>query len=267
MVEQVMEKVRSKDGTLIAYQRSGEGPPLILVHGTLGLASRWRSIIPELAKHFTVYAMDRRGRGESGDTNSYSLHHEAEDIVTLVESIGEKVNLLGHSYGGLCTLEATLLTENIHRLIVYECPPLKNPIPAGAVENLQALLDAGKQEDVVITFLRDIVSMPLHELKGFQASPVFPERVAIAHTIPREIRAVNLYQVQPERFKHMNVPTLLLLGGDSPQMFKQTVETWHHAVPNTRIKILKGQQHIAMDTAPDLFVREVTSFLKQVYTS
>ena len=256
-----MEKIRSKDGTVIAYERSGDGSPLVLVHGTLATHERWVSILPALEKQFTVYAIDRRGRGGSGDTEPYALEREAEDIAAVVDSIGKEVNLLGHSHGALCTLEAALRTPYVRRLIAYE-PPLA-PDSDGLMDRVQASLDAGDPEAAVITFVRDGVRMPPHELDQWRSTPVFPARVAVAHTIPREFRAVEGYQFEPERVQHLNVPVLLLLGGDSPPFFRTSIENWHAALPNSRIVVLPGQQHIAMDTAPDLFVREVTGFLAE----
>lgn len=256
-----MEKVRSKDGTLIAYERSGEGPPLVLVHGTLATHVRWFPILRALEKQFTVYAIDRRGRGESGDSESYALEREFEDIAAVVDSIGDKVNVLGHSFGALCVLEAARLTPNIRRVVAYEPPPA--PVPDGLMDRIQAALDAGNPEEAVIIFVRDLVRMPPHELEQWRTTPVFPARVAVAHTIPREINAVEAYQFQPGRFKDMNVPTLMLLGGDSPPFARENVENWHNALSHSRIAVLPGQQHIAMDTAPDLFVREVQAFLAE----
>jgi len=119
---------------------------------------------------------------------------------------------------------------------------------------------------VVVTFMREVVKMPPHELALLQASPVFSARMAAAHTLPRELRDHQAYRFQPERFSHLSIPILLLLGGDSPPMFKAAIEAIHEAIPASRVVILPGQQHIAMDTAPDLFAREVLSFLEKVTT-
>jgi pimeloyl-ACP methyl ester carboxylesterase len=259
-----METVLSEDGTPIAYQRSGTGPPLVLVHGTLGSSRRW-PVLSMLEKQFTVYAVDRRGYGESGDASDYAIERDFEDIAALVDAIGGEVNLLGHSYGGLCVLEAALLTTNVRRLIVYEPSPM--PVPGGRlypkeiVDRLQTLLDAGDRENVVITLLREIVGMPANELDLLKASPAFPALVAAAHAAPRETRAEEEYRFEPERFRHLRVPTLLLTGSDSPLLLKKPIETWHAALPNSRIVVLPDQQHIAHYTAPDLFVREVQAFL------
>ena len=117
----------SDDGTLIGYWRTGEGPPLILVHGTSADHTRWDPVLPTLAEHFTVYAIDRRGRGESGDAADYSLESEVEDVVAVVDSIGAPVSLLGHSYGAVCSLEASQRSERVRKLVLYE-PPLPTSI-------------------------------------------------------------------------------------------------------------------------------------------
>ena len=257
-----MEKIISTDGTPIAYQRSGSGPPLVLVHGTLGTYGRWAPILPALEEQFTVYAIERRGRGESGDSPHYAVEREYEDIAAVVDAIGGEVTLLGHSFGGLCTLEAALRIPHLRSLIAYEPPAGLTPLePPDFADRLRAMLDAGDREGTVLTFLREVVRMPPHELAFYRTLPVFPARVAAAHTLPREFLAAQEYRLEPERFAQLDVPTLLLLGGDSPAFFRQNIEAWHAALPNSQIAVLPGQQHVAMDTAPDLFVGEVKAFL------
>jgi pimeloyl-ACP methyl ester carboxylesterase len=261
-----MEKVTSKDGMPIAYRRSGAGAPLVLIHGTSASHTRWKPVLPALETHFSVYAVDRRGRGESGDAPGYAMEREFEDVAAVVDSIGDGVDLLGHSFGAICSLEAALLTRRVRKLILYE--PLirveSAPIyPEGTIDHLQALLDAGDRERVVTTFMREVVRMPPRQLELVKASPAFPARLAAAHTLPRELRTEEQYRLAPARFKAVGAPTLLLLGSDSPSFFKAGIEAVHAALPNSRIKVLPGQQHIAMDTAPDLFVREVSAFLSE----
>lgn len=259
-----METTPSTDGTQIAYERTGEGPPLVLVHGTTSEHNRWRPILPALEAHFTVYAVDRRGRGGSGDTEPYTLEREYEDIAGVVDAIGEPVTLLGHSHGALCSLEAALLTRNIRKLVLYE-PPI--PLTEGAIyaegviDRLQALLNQGDLEGVVTTFLQEVVRMPEHELEALKAHPTWADRVAAAHTIPRELRANERYRYDPTRFDDLTVPTLLLLGGDSPEFFRLGIEALLDALPDSQIVILDGQQHVAMNTAPELFVEKVVAFL------
>lgn len=254
----MIETVTSNDGTPIAYQRAGSGPPIVLVHGTLGVSKRW-PIIPLLVERFTVYAMDRRGRGGSGDSPDYSLEREAEDIAALASAIGGGVSVLGHSFGALCALEAALLIPRLRHLILYE-PALSGASPE-AIVRLEALLDTGDREAVVLALFREIVEMPPDEIEYLRASPNFPAMVVAAHTVSRELRAEERYRFDPARFERLTVPTLLLLGGDSPPSLKKPTETLHAAIPNSRIVVLPGQQHIAHYTAPDLIAREIELFL------
>ncbi|WP_119069150.1 alpha/beta fold hydrolase [Aggregatilinea lenta] len=259
-----MEKVQSKDGTLIAFERSGEGPPLVVVPGVLTSSRQW-PILPTLGNHFTVYAVDRRGHGDSGDADQYAIEREFEDIAAVVDAIGSEVNVLGHSFGGHCVLGASLLTSNIRGLVVYETDAPEGmyaeSMPAGLVDKFESLVEAGDRAGAVITFFREALQMTPQEIEGAEKWPTFPAMVAGADTFPREIRAVDAYQFETQQFRQMNVPTLLLLGGDSPDFAKTSMERWHEVLPNSRLVILPGQQHIAHYTAPDLFIHEVQTFL------
>lgn len=259
-----MDKIPSKDGTSLAYRYAGAGSPLLLVHGTGGSSARWVPLFPSLEKHFSVYALDRRGRGDSGDAPAYALEREFEDLASVVDSIGGSVDLLGHSFGGLCALEAALLTPRIRRLILYEAPvpvAAAPDYPDELIDRLDALLSAGDREGVLITFMREIVHMPSRELELSRSSPSWPARVAAAHTLPRELRAQKNYRFFAERFKSLRSPTLLLLGGESPVFFKSSARLLNTTLPDCRTVILPVQGHMAMDTAPDLFLREVMNFL------
>ena len=258
-----MLTVTSKDGTAIALARSGEGPPLVLVHGTTADHTRWKPLLAALEARFTVHAMDRRGRGGSGDAADYAIEREFDDVAAVIDAIGEPVFLLGHSYGAVCSLEASLRTRNLRKLVLYE-PPIRTTgslYPPGTTERLQALLDQGDRDGVVATFFAEVVRAPDEELRMLRSLPNWPARVAAAHTIPREMRINDEYRFEATRFSAMPVPTLLLLGGSSPPMFKAAVEAVGAALPDARVAVLPGQQHTAMNTAPDLFLHEVLAFL------
>ena len=259
-----MEKVTSKDGTPIAFRRSGEGKPLLLVHGTTADHHRWAAISPQLEPHFTVYAMDRRGRGDSGDAPEYNINREAEDVAAIVEAIDDPVFVLGHSYGALCSLEAALLTNNISRLILYEPPvPTDAPLISRDVpERMETLIDKGELEDALVLFMREGPKMPEHELKTYRQLPMWPRRVQHAPTIPREIAIDWTYTFNGEKFADVQVPTMLLLGSDSPPPFHKGIALIDAALPTSQIVIMPGQQHIAMNIDPDLFVEEVLQFLQ-----
>jgi len=260
-----METIRSSDGTLIAYQRSGQGTPLVLVHGTTADHTRWAPVLPMLEQSFTVYALDRRGRGESGDTMPYTLELEFKDILAVIDSIPEPVFLLGHSYGAICCLEAARRTTHIRKLVLYE-PPLhlgREHYSPQVLSKLQTLLDAGDREGALVTFQQEIVRVPPHELALLRSSPSWSARIATAHTLLRELRGANAYVFEATRFRDLQIPTLLLLGGESPAYFKTAIEAVHAALPVSQVRIMAGQQHAAINTAPELFTREVVEFLAQ----
>ena len=256
-------QVRSLDGTPIAYRRRGEGPPLLLVHGTTSESSRWAPILPAFEARFTVYAVDRRGRGGSGDAPGYAIEREFEDIAAVVDAIGGPVDVLGHSYGALCALEAALRTENVRRLVLYEPPiPARSEVfPRAVVEEVEALLAAGDRDAALVAFFRAIVRTPPHELELLRSQPTWPARVAMAHTVSREMRAADAYRFVPERFSRLRVPCLLLLGGDSPASFRDGTLALLAALPASRLGVMPGQQHIAMSAAPELFLSTVLPFL------
>jgi pimeloyl-ACP methyl ester carboxylesterase len=262
-----MHTITSQDGTRIAFWRSGGGPPLLLVHGAIAdHTTTWRLVLPELEQRFTVYAMDRRGRGGSGDAPDYDLQREAEDVAAVVDSIDEPVNLLGHSYGGLCAIEAALLTTNLRRLILYEGVPLRGAdgYEPGFIDRLETMLKAGDTEGMLMTMLRELVAMPPEEIELLRSQrDACAVRLGNAPTIPREARALERYVLAPERFINMRTPTLLLVGEASPSRELRSAEGIAAALPNARVVLLPGQQHLAMYTAPDLFVREVTRFLEE----
>lgn len=259
-----MKHVRSKDGTPIAYERRGNGPPLVLVHGAANDHTRWASILPELGKYFTVYTIDRRGRGQSGDAETYAIEREYEDVVAVVKTIVNPVNLLGHSYGALCCLEASLKTSNLQKLILYEPPIPTDPRGkncADALTRMKSCLTMEKNEEALLIFLQEIVGVEEDEVAKLKSLPSWNARINAAHTIPREEESAVSYTLHPERFTQMETPTLLLLGGNSPLFFRTATETLKKSISNSILRIIPGQGHSAMDTAPELFLREVIGFL------
>lgn len=254
--------VASADRTRIAFTRTGSGPPLVAVHGTAADRTRWATVAPRLAAHFTVYAVDRRGRGASGDALEYALEREVDDVVSVVAAIGEPLTLLGHSYGGICALEAAARADNVRRLILYE-PPIPMGVeiyPPGVVDRLQEFLDAGDRDALLSTFLAEVVRVPADQLALMRGRPAWRARLAAAHTIVREVRADRDYVFARERWRRLDTPTLLLLGRDSPAFFTDATKALHASLPRATLSVMPGQQHAAMDTAPEMFVAEILGF-------
>lgn len=261
----VIEPFLTSDGVTIGCHTAGQGPPLLLVHGGGGDHSRWSGVVGELNTSFTTYAMDRRGRGASSDgTGTYDIEAEFDDIAAVLNAIGRPVDVLAHSFGALCALEAALRTPYVHRLALYE-PPLPMGIdfyPADFVEHLSNLLDAGDRDGLVAAMFTH-TGTRASDLETLRALPVWRRRVDAAHTVPREMQAITgIYQPDFARFARIGVPVLVLVGSDSPQPLKLATERLYEVLPDVRKVVLDGQAHLAMDTAPDMFLREILTFFE-----
>jgi pimeloyl-ACP methyl ester carboxylesterase len=257
------ESVVSSDGTPIAVWRSGDGPPLVLVHGAAADHTRWRPVLPALEERFTVLAMDRRGRGASGDAGAYALEREVEDVLAVVAHAGDDVSLLGHSHGAVCALEAARLTDRLRALVLYEPPLGFVRWPEDVVGRLEQLLAAGRREELLAAFLAEVAGLPQDQIALMRALPAWQGRLAAAHTIPREEVVNREYVFARERFRAVAAPTLLLSGGDSPRGFRVAADATAAAVADGRVVVMPGQRHAAMDTATTLFTTEVLSFLER----
>lgn len=263
-MDPIMDKAVSRDGTPIAYWHSGDGPALALAHGTTADHTRWETVLPLLEPHRSVHAMDRRGRCASGDAARYAIEEEAFDVAAVVDAIadatGGPVDVLGHSHGAICALEASLLTTGMRRLVLYE-PPVTATTPPGWLDRLDDLLAQGRREDVVVTMLVELAGLTPEELALSRADPSWPGRVAAAHTVVREVRAVEAYRFEPARFRFLAVPTLLLDGGESPPFMRAATAAVVEGLPGARVVTLAGQAHVAQLTAPELFCSAVLDFL------
>jgi pimeloyl-ACP methyl ester carboxylesterase len=250
--------VRSKDGVEISVQKAGSGPALLLIHGSLLNGSvSWGAVLPKLTEHFTVYAMDRRGRAPSGDAKEYSLSTEADDIASVVDAIGGPVAILAHSYGALASLEALDRLKNVPHLILYEPPVTLQSTETDVVANLERALEAGDREQLVTTFLRDQVRVPPDRIPKLAASPVWPVILQISPTLPREARTVITYRPSSERLGNWKTPTTVLLGSETAGLLRDAAFFVRDAIPGCRMVILEGQGHGANLDAPEWFANKI----------
>jgi pimeloyl-ACP methyl ester carboxylesterase len=256
-------RVASKDGTRIAVECMGSGPSLLIVHGGSGDRKRWKPLLPLFASRFNVCAMDRRGHGESIDSSAYSLRKEFEDVAAVVNSLPGPVSVLGHSYGGVCALEASLITKKIARLILYE-PPLQDLDHSAIAARIEKMIQAGKREEALVTFLSEVVMISHAEIDEMKKRPSWSERVPGIDIQVREMQALSKYRFVPGKFRRLKIPTLLLTGTEtaSPQL-KTAIRTLMDTLPDRTLVELKGQGHNAMDAVPQLFVDEVINVLSR----
>jgi len=258
-----MSVVISRDGTRIAYTTTGSGPPLLLVHGTTADHTRWAPVVAGLSARYTVHAIDRRGRGESSDNLPYAFGREIEDISAVLGAIGPDVRVLAHSFGGLPVIEAALRDPAaVAQLLLYEVPISLGPQPVHPVlDRLEALLANGERVEMLRLFFNELVGTTPQALAQLESLPNWPSRIAAAPTVPREMRAADVYVLGPERLAALPMPALLMLGGASGPFFRTSMEILAKALPNSRLLVLDGQGHTAMNGDPALFLRVVLEFL------
>ncbi|HLZ24042.1 MAG TPA: alpha/beta hydrolase [Ktedonobacterales bacterium] len=255
-----MPKVRSNDGTPIAFDRSGAGPALIMVSG----AFSHRAMIPPApepaepaASRFTMYSYDRRGRGESGDTAPYAVEREVEDIEALINDAGGSAFVYGHSSGAVLALEAArLLPGKITKLAVHEPPFFVDgshpPLPDDYVAHLNALIAAGRRGDAVEYFMTAAMSMPPEAVASMRQEPMWPALEAVAHTLPYDGAIMgDTMSGSPEplkRWASLTIPVLVMDGGASPAFMHNAAQALTDILPNAHRRTLEGQDHgVSMD--------------------
>jgi pimeloyl-ACP methyl ester carboxylesterase len=263
--------VPSADGTRIAVFTAGDGPPLVLVHGATADHTTWRTSGPVLAARRTTHAVDRRGRGASGDAPDYAIEREFEDLVAVVETLaaesGGPVDVVGHSYGGRIALGAALLTRSLRRLVVYEgAPPPESGRgyqDDGLLTRIEALVAAGDRDEALARFMRDIVGMPDAELVAFRADPIWPRRAAAVDTTIRELRAEVGRAASLEALGRARQPVLQILGGESSVVFAEATMALDARLRSGRVVTIDGARHAAHHTHAAAFVAAIEAFLTE----
>lgn len=253
----------SRDGTSIVCERVGSGPPLVLVSGAGSARGSFDAVVPLLGEHFTTYALDRRGWGWSGDSDEYALEREFEDVASVVDSIGEPAFLLGHSIGGVFAFGGAFLSHNVNKLVLYEGGALLAGIESPSAERadqIEELVRSGERERAVLALLETGGHFSPEDIERIRNRPTWPDRVARASRLPRELRARVAFVPRPDAVRGFDTPTLLLAGERSTRARAQ-MEQLALMLPNARLVLLEGQGHAAMQTAPALFASRVTEFL------
>jgi pimeloyl-ACP methyl ester carboxylesterase len=258
-----MSTVTSRDGTTIAYERTGAGHPVIIVDGALCYRGSGpaRKVAAELSDRFTVVTYDRRGRGESGDTEPYSVEREIEDIEALIEAAGGRADLVGFSSGAVLALEAACAGAAIDRIAAYE-PPLivddtRPPTPADYVPGLEADLAAGRPGAAVKRFMR-LVGMPGVLVSLFPILPNWGRLKRVAPTLVYDAAIMGDTQsgrpLDRGRWAAVRVPTIVLVGGKSPGWMANGTRALAELLPSSERVVLEGQSHMvkARALAPTL---------------
>ena len=265
--------VTSKDGTMIGYTRTGDGPALVLVDGALCYrgSSPNDSLAEQLAPYYTVYTYDRRGRGESGDNADnqlYDLDREYEDLTAIAELAGGRPHLYGISSGAALALGAVQNGLPVERLAVYELPfvvdDTRPPLPADLRERTQQLIADGKRGTAVALFMRRGANLPAPMVTLMRMMPFWRRLKKVAHTLPYDYAALgdDTGRGEPlpaDRWSDVAVPVLVMAGGKSPVSMRNAMRALAEVVPGARHRIVEGQTHVVKAEALAPVLREFVS--------
>jgi pimeloyl-ACP methyl ester carboxylesterase len=258
-----MNTVISKDGTPIAFDRSGEGAPIILVVGAFNDRSTGAPLAATLSEHFTVFNYDRRGRGASGDSTLYAIEREIEDLAALLDEAGGSASVFGYSSGAILALKAAARGPALSRLALYE-PPflLEDGFPKLAQEisvRLTELLSSGRRGDAVELYQMELVGIPAETVAQLRHAPFRPALENIAHTLVYDATLTGDMPVLAEQLPSITVPTLVISGGNSQARVRSAAQTLAGTLPNARHRSLSGQTH---DIVPEVLAPVLEAFFK-----
>jgi pimeloyl-ACP methyl ester carboxylesterase len=258
----VLRHVASPDAVPIACEVSGEGPALVLVHGAGAARSGFDLLRPLLEPRFTVTALDRRGRGDSGDGGSpYSIDREFADVAAVVSQAGEGALLFGHSFGALVAAGAAARLPELERLVLYE-PPMGGVLADQAwIERFEVRLDGGDRPAAMREFMRDVGGYTQAEIDALQETPAWAQRLAAAPTVPRELRAELALTLDSLELASLSASCLMLLGSESPQWAHDSTDAYAAALADVRVHPLEGHGHGGAVSGPELVARELIDFL------
>jgi pimeloyl-ACP methyl ester carboxylesterase len=246
-------EVTSTDGTPIGVWVDGSGPPLAMVHGAFADHTRFDPLVAELRDHVTTFAMDRRGRGASGDAPDYSIEREFDDVAAVVDAVaaraGRPVALWGHSYGADCAMGGAARTDQVSHLLLYE-PGLGSPFAPGQVDAIDDALAADDMEAAIRLVVIDMVGGTEEDLAAMRSSPIWPSRLAALPTMPREVRAEGEWAYTADQFAGITAPTVVLAGSESPALQQTATQLALDAIPGAEVHVLEGHGHFAIQTDP-----------------
>lgn len=256
-----MKKVTSKDGTRIAFDQLGEGPPVILVCGASTDRMANAPVAALLAPHFTVFNYDRRGRGDSGDTAPYAVEREIEDIQALITEAGGSAFVYGVSSGAALALEAVASGLAINKLAMWEPPFIADKSgprpPANQVAQYNELISKGRRGDAVEYFMTKVVGLPAEFVTQAHNAPWWPAQEALAHTLAYDATIMGDSSLPTERAASVMVPTLVICGEASFPFMRATARALADVLPYGQTRTLAGQEH---NVAPEALAPVLKEF-------
>jgi pimeloyl-ACP methyl ester carboxylesterase len=262
-----MPTVTSKDGTKITYSTWGQGPAVILVDGAFCFRQNGPTpkLAPLLAASYTVYAYDRRGRGESADTPPYAVAREIEDLEAMMQAAGGSAYVFGMSSGGALAIRAVAHGLPAKKLAIYEVPfvavdPTSPQPPTTAIEDINRLVAAGRRSDAVTYFMTRVFGAPAFfiTIMKLVARGLWKKNESVAHTLPYDFQIMGDWSVLKETAA-VHVPTLLLGGAKAPKQLQSAVKAAAAAIPGATLQMLAGQTH---NVSAAVLAPALTAFFK-----
>jgi pimeloyl-ACP methyl ester carboxylesterase len=255
-----MNRLTSSDGTTIAFEHSGDGPPVILVCG--GSTDRMANapLAALLAEYFSVFNYDRRSRGESGDTAPYAVEREIEDIDAVIIAAGGSASVYGTSSGAALALEAAASGLAITKLALWEPPYIiegRPRPPADTARIYTELVAAGRRGDAVEYFMAKVVGLPPEFVAEARKAPWWQAQEALAHTLAYDATIMGDYSLPTERAASVMVPTLVIDGGASFPWIGKTAQAIADIIPEAQRRTLEGQTH---NVTPEAIARVLEEF-------
>ena len=241
-----METVTSKDGTSIAFDRMGEGPPIVMVSGGSVDRTSNAPFADLLASDFTVLNYDRRGRGPSGDTPPYAIEREIEDIEAVFEAAGGSAHLYGTSSGAVLALKAAAAGLPIAKLALWEPPFILDENarpPKDQVEQYETMIAEDRRGDAAEYFMTKVVGMPPEFVAQARTEPWWPAQEALAHTLAYDARIMGDYSLPTDEAGSVKVPTVVIAGGADMPFMRETAQALADALPDGQVRFLDGQGH------------------------
>lgn len=256
-----MQTVTSADGTSIAFEKHGEGPPLVLLHG--GSSPKyWEPIVPRFAQDYTVIVPHRRGVGESGDSAEYGLDRGVEDVRAVIDAVSGTPVLFGHSFGGLLAIE-TARTTPVQTVVAYEPAVLVGDYRAEAdlAAQMQARIDDGRRREAMRFYVSEVMhGGEIDDLDGWLAEwPPWPDIVALTENVARINRAIEQYRL-PDTLD-VDAPVLLLTGTAGPPHLRDSIRAVDAALPDSRVVEFDGVGHGGPTEAPSRVIATVRDFI------
>ncbi|MFF1925286.1 alpha/beta fold hydrolase [Streptomyces sp. NPDC058221] len=255
-----MDKILSRDGTLIAYRRRGEGPPVIVVGGALGTARTEEPLARLLAPRFHVVTYDRRGRGDSGDSAPYAVEREIEDLTAVAQALGGRPSVFGVGAGGALALEAQAAGLPVGLLAVYEPPYTPGAagqlFKADCTARLHRLLSAGDRDGAVELFL-SVTGVAAELIARMRSAPLWRSLESMAHTLAYDDALLGNGEVPAERFAAVTARTLVVSGGSSTESARAATRLLAEALPRARHRTLTGQTR---EVAPQVIAPVLAEF-------